>query len=428
MERHVPYKEMNAKQKRIIERDIGTLFSPKALLSNFTIEDIKRLGIFHPTIRFEKKQLYLSNEGIEALRRLSNLIYSRKFFEGFVSKQDIINKVKECYEKWIERLQQPTGQEFTEEVIDSLFAIVKDYGFLILVEGLDLKDQNAIQLGSVRIQRSDRALMESVKFEGYLEFEPIYEMFKDGLWLIGQSRGSVDIASENFDHRAFLTIGIIAVYGSILYQGAIWRSRVRAVTSPLEHRKAVASLRWEVGGKNPSLRRNWGKEQELSLNSVSIAYLTKECFLEQLASLPDKNNRSDLEDAIIRSLYWFADAYRDRNHIMQFIKLWSCAECFFTIEKEEIAELNAKGIASILAFAGYQIIEPQEYPKFKGRVKRSYDLRSKALHRAKFRHIETSDLNDLSFWIAWVIISMVALSERGYKTLQQVHEQITQLD
>jgi hypothetical protein len=119
---------------------------------------------------------------------------------------------------------------------------------------------------------------------------------------------------------------------------------------------------------------------------------------------------------------------------MQFIKLWSCAECFFSVkekrttESEEITELNARGIASVLVFAGYQIVSHQEYSAFKRRVKHLYRLRSKAVHRAKFGHIETADLDDLSHWIAWVIISMVALSERGYETLQQVYEQTSRLD
>jgi hypothetical protein len=94
----------------------------------------------------------------------------------------------------------------------------------------------------------------------------------------------------------------------------------------------------------------------LPLNAESVAYLTNECFLRQMASLPDRKDRTEVQDAIIHALYWFADAYGDRNPTMQFVKLWSCAECFFAIEKEEVTELNAKGIAAILAFAGFRVV------------------------------------------------------------------------
>lgn len=124
----------------------------------------------------------------------------------------------------------------------------------------------------------------------------------------------------------------------------------------------------------------------------------------------------------------FADAYKDRNPTMQFVKLWSCAECFFAIEKDGVTELNAQGIAAVLTFGGYRIVEPRNYGSFKKRLKKMYKLRSKAVHRAKFGHIEFADLNDFSRWTAWLIFSMVALSEKGYKTLRQVRERTVRLD
>ena len=425
---------MTPKQKRIVERDVETLFSVRAFLSNPTFEDLKRLSPFHPNITSGQATLFLSDKGLVALQRLTSLTSSLTLLAGSVSERDINAQTFRSYKSWIKRNLQPTGQELMEDIVNSLLGIVKDYEFLIQIEGIDLKGQNILNLGSVRIQRSDRALLENVKFEGQLELDTIYEQIKDSFWLIGQSKGSPDIASERFEFRAALTIGILAVCGAVLFKGAIWRSRVRAVTSPLENRQAVVSLRWEVGGDNPSYSRSWGAEQDLPLGPESISYLTEVCFLDQLASLPDRENRNELQDAIVRALYWFAEAYRDRNPTMQFIKLWSCAECFFSVEEkgttecQKLTELNARGIASVLAFAGYQIVSPQEYPAFKRRVKHLYGLRSKAVHRAKFGHVEIADLDDLSHWVAWVIISMVALSERGYEKLGQVYEQTSRLD
>jgi hypothetical protein len=113
---------------------------------------------------------------------------------------------------------------------------------------------------------------------------------------------------------------------------------------------------------------------------------------------------------------------------MQFVKLWTCAECFFAIDKDGVTDSNARGFATILVFAGFKIVDVKDYPDFKRRVKGLYDLRSKALHRASFGHIQTNDLDDLSYWIAWLIISMVSLSERGYRTLRQIHELVARLD
>ena len=148
----------------------------------------------------------------------------------------------ESYNIWIESLLQPTGQEFTEGVTDALLAKVNDYEFLIQVEGIDLGDQDILNLGSVRIQRCNPTLLDKVKFGGILDGTSVYELFKDSLWLIGASSGSADIALEQFEYRAVITVGLLAVCGAVLYRGAIWRSRVRAVSSPLEHRKATSLL------------------------------------------------------------------------------------------------------------------------------------------------------------------------------------------
>jgi hypothetical protein len=64
---------------------------------------------------------------------------------------------------------------------------------------------------------------------------------------------------------------------------------------------------------------------------------------------------------------------------MQFVKLWSCIECFFAITDEKITEANAKGIAAILVFGGYQVIAVDKYADTKRRVKQLYKLRSTAL-------------------------------------------------
>jgi Apea-like HEPN len=345
-----------------------------------------------------------------------------------VSRREVYAEVLAAYKGLVEKLLQPTGQEFIESVADALVATVKNYEFLIRIEGLDLGDQDVLELGSYRIQRESRALLESIKFEGALDLDSIYAQFKEGLWLVGSSRGGNDVAVDQFEHRVSITVGLLAICGALRYKGAIWRSRVRAVISPLENRSTVLILRWERGGENPSLTRRWGSEQDLTLDSTSVAYLTNACFLKQLASLPDREDRTDLQDAIIRSVYWFADAYRDPNKTMKFIKLWSCAECFFAIDKEEVTELNAKGLAAVLTFAGFNISDVKEYAGFKNRIKRLYGLRSEAIHQASFGHIQTTDLNDLSVWIAWLIISMVFLSERGYRTLRQIQEQVSRLD
>jgi hypothetical protein len=47
-------------------------------------------------------------------------------------------------------------------------------------------------------------LLDKVKFGGLLNRTSIYEQFKDGLWLFDASRGSADVALEQFEYRTMI--------------------------------------------------------------------------------------------------------------------------------------------------------------------------------------------------------------------------------
>jgi hypothetical protein len=414
---------MDTKQKRIIDRDVGTLFSKRALPVRPTLEEWTE----NPTIRTERGDRPLSTGALAALRRVTSLIAEIAEIRNSCSPKEVAEEVFERYSKWILSSRQPTGQEFTKDVVDALRAKVKVHELLIAIEGIDLIDQEAIDLGSMRISKADRKLLEGVELGGILSFDWVLGLFKDKLWLTGSSEGSPCVAVRRFEHRATLTVGLLAVCGALLYKGAIWRSHVRLASSP-STKAEWSVLCWEQGGAEPRLINSGEGKQDLPLSAESVAYLRRVCFLDRVVALLDESERTEVQDAIVRALYWFGDAHGDRNPVMRFIKLWTCVECFFAIEDVEITEANARGITTLLTFVGYGIVEPKDYLKFKRRLKALYGLRSKAIHRAEFDLVENADLEEFSHWVAWMIVSMVALAERGYRTLADVKKQVLRLD
>lgn len=327
-----------------------------------------------------------------------------------------------------ERGFEPTGEEFAADVVERLAPLIKDYEFLIPIEGLYIGDQESVDLGTMRIQPSDRALIEATKFGEFVDPTIVYEQLKDKLWMLGKATGSPDVARDLFEERVTLTVGILAVCGAVLYGGAVRRSRIRPIMGPFDSRKPAVMLRWEVGGDNPVISHSGGGIQDLPFDAEQFKYLRDVCQLIEMTALIVDQSRSELGEAIVRALYWFADAHADRSHTMRFTKLWSCAESFFSLEKEQVTELNVSGIASILVFSGFQIVEFKDYGTAKKRLKALYNLRSRALHRAEYDQITASDIDELSHWIAWVIISMMTLTKQGYRTLAQIREQCARLD
>ena len=74
------------------------------------------------------------------------------------------------------------------------------------------------------------------------------------------------------------------------------------------------------------------------MDGESVASLRRVCFLDRIIALLEQEQRTVVQDAIVRSLYWFGDAHGDTNPFMRFTNLWTCVECFFAIEETEITE------------------------------------------------------------------------------------------
>jgi hypothetical protein len=252
----MPYDELKPKTRRIVESDLETLFSPRALLPA-EIETIKALGklALFRELNYKGHSLFLSDDGASALRRLTSAIFEMPSIADVVSETEVATEVKEQYNDWLEKHLQPDGDEFVTKVAEALLAKVSEYHFLIRLDGLDLMDQESLDLGAIRIQKPDEALLDTVKFGGLLDKEQVSKQFEGGLWLVGKSRGGPDVALDRFELQVTLTVGLLAVCGAILYEGAIWRSRVQPMLFPTEGKTPATLLTWERDGDHTSLSR-----------------------------------------------------------------------------------------------------------------------------------------------------------------------------
>src|SRR5713226_2561525 len=129
------YAQLSPKQKRIIERDIETLYKPGALLGNSKLEEIKKLDVFHPTVKIGRGLLFLSEAGLSAVRRIGDVLSTLPEFNGSVSQSEIDNEILKYYNLLLSQYLQPTGDELAQGVGDALAAKVKEYEFLALIEG-----------------------------------------------------------------------------------------------------------------------------------------------------------------------------------------------------------------------------------------------------------------------------------------------------
>jgi hypothetical protein len=134
---------MTPKEKRTTERDVSTLFSSRAFPGRPTVEEWTE----NPTVKTERGDRPLSTVGLAALRRLTSLISDIPEVRDACSPKEIAEEVFERYDTWVLSSRQPSGQEFTDDVLRALRAKVKVHELLIAIEGRSLRSalQNPVE-------------------------------------------------------------------------------------------------------------------------------------------------------------------------------------------------------------------------------------------------------------------------------------------
>ena len=146
-----------------------------------------------------------------------------------------------------------------------------------------------------------------------------------------------------------------------------------------------------------------------------------------LGKLIEKKDKTKLEKIITTAIYWYGEAYKDKNNDSKYIKLWSAAECFFPTNKNKRTQLNAKNISTLMVCGGYGYITPDEYDNLKRKIVRYYELRSNILHKGEYGHVDSPSLEHFSVIVAYVILTTVSLTCLGYTTIEQALKEIDRL-
>ena len=135
-------------------------------------------------------------------------------------------------------------------------------------------------------------------------------------------------------------------------------------------------------------------------------------------NIVENREQSEVARAISKLIFWYSDAHRDSEPVMKFVKYWSCVEVFFSFENEDITHSVSSGLTSMLVFGGFQFVELSDYSELKAEIKHFYAYRSRAVHGASHDHITEGTVARFGQLVAWMIVTVVALTERGYTTLE----------
>ncbi|MCL5060559.1 MAG: HEPN domain-containing protein [Candidatus Thermoplasmatota archaeon] len=317
-----------------------------------------------------------------------------------------------------------------QAIADLVAQEVDDHTFAVPLLGIELAGVDSFALGAVTILRMSVDVLNSagVKHD-HADVPHLLELNKHYLWLIGSTRGTPSAAQKRFSEQATLAVGMLAITAASMHEWGASTFRIGIVMTPEEATGRSVWFSWHERGRGLITHYAFPSGQLFPVNTALGDESDMVRMIFHAFAILQASDRTQLEDAIARAVYWYSDAHRDPVLVMKLVKYWSCVEAFFSFEKDEvITHAVAAGLASILVFGGFQFVPPSGYSALKKQIVDLYSLRSRAVHQGSHQHTTEHQIAQFSQWVAWMIINMVGLVEQGYTTLKEVKAQTDRLD
>lgn len=407
------------------------LFSAKSLLFPKLLSDIPIEQYFMRELRLTgNRTVFLTDSGYEHFRTVVDVIDRADFFNGMAEFSDIWNAWKKVVEKWLsDDLMPERADEVVQAIADLVAQNVDDHVFAVPLFGIGLDGVNSFALREMTILRMSVDALDSAGVEHeHADVRHLLELNKDYLWLKGTTRGTPSVAQQRFSEQATLTVGMLAITAASMHEWGASGFRIGVVMTPEEAIGRSVWFSWHEKERSLTTHYASPKGQQLPVNKALGDESDIVRIIYRGLAILQASDRTELDEAIARAVYWYSDAHRDPVPVMKLVKYWSCVEAFFSFENEEITHAVSAGLASILVFGSFRFVPPSEYSTLKKQIADLYALRSRAVHRGYHQHTTERDIAQFSQWVAWMIISMVELVEQGYTTLKEVKTQTDRLD
>ncbi len=415
------------KEKRIIDRELKTIFSKKGVFLPITSEDFKNINFLSPRFNFNNKEVYFSKSGEESILRICDIIYNRGYYHELINYNDAYQNIINEIEKWFSYDLELNSDNFISGLNKRLGLIIKNYNFACKVSGIKFDGISSLLIGGKELKIYDSDIIKDMVVRDTLK-ESINKDYFEKLIIIGKESGSESVAIEKFYHNSEIVLSLLRLYSCAIDGIAINKIDISLINNKTKLYGPSSCIYWDDIEDDLKFIRYFRKNQDFEINDELLNYLNEYMFFKEFSEIIDKEERNELEDAVIKSIYWIGEAQKEHSNSSSWIKLWSALECYFTLGTDEITEKNARGISAMLVFGGFKHPEYDDYGLVKNKIKKYYKLRSKVVHHAEYLHIDDKDMKDMAFMAAWVVINMVALTTRGYTKLSQISEQAERLD
>lgn len=423
---------LTEKRKRTLLFVAQRLCSWKALIIPKSINDIPLEQYFTRELHLkENRTVFLSDFGYEQFRTVVEILAQADLFDGLAEYSDIWSASRKVLEMCLSDGVQPeSANELIQAVAKVVEPDVDDYTYIVPIFGISLDDTETLSLGKMTVLHMSSDVLDLAGIEhSHTDIPRLLELNKGYLWLKGTTRGTPNVARRAFSEQATLTVGMLAIAAASLYECGATRFRIGTVMSTEEAIGRSVWFSWRERDRSLATSYAFPSAQLLPVNKIFDDESDLGRLIHRSFEVIQKQDKTELEEAIARAAYWYSDAHRDPVGVMQLVKYWSCVEAFFSFEKDEpITHAVSTGLASILVFGGFRFVPVSEYVEIKRKIVDLYDLRSQAVHGGVHHHTTERDIAQFSQWVAWMIVSMLALLDLGYTALKEVKTQTERLN
>lgn len=419
---------LTPKQLRTVDYQCRLLFGAKGFEPT-TLEAAKRLGqeyLWHEFRLPGHRSVLLTAQGRAAFEAICAELKSVELV-AFTEPHDATNALRAVIGELLAEGQMPeNATELVGLVTAHLQASCQTFWQVVPVHGLELEGVASIPLGCVTLEQPtiQRLEQRGAKFSGTSTLE---DMIGPGPCLVGSVYGSEAFARREFKFRTEVVIGVLSAVAAVCFQDGATPFRITTESRAAGVRAARRGLSWQAEDPGVSWSRTVMEHQNLRIDAEMAAFLQQAPYVAHALALAARSDLSELERALIRGLFWFADAQQDTLRVMQLVKYWSCAEVIFSGDGTGITKAVSEGVAAVLV-GGVQQEPPERYKSLVSELVTLYELRCKAVHDARHDHVSFQDVASLSRWTAWMLLGVAGLvREQGYTGAEEVRQQAVRL-
>lgn len=411
------FANLSAKDSRTALRAIQQLFSIKGFQSvdkeffkkNDLIEFLRR----QIRINGKSTSVLKTDSAVLAQKTITSIFYNSLQEKNACVYSDVYSAINDVYEELLSKSLVP---ESTAELIDlvseKLRAQIKDRTFAVAIRGVKFEDCSELDVCHIKLVSDISETLQS-KFP---EFEKDLPTQRSHLLLsrpclIGTYKGTLKATTQWFENQTSLYAALLAIFAGDMYETGAFGFYIE----PLLRHSPAGSLyvNWAVDSSSMSHTHSFVNGKSFLISKRVHEILDAPGPFSHALTLFQKENLSDIEDMVCRSVYWYGDAHRDPVNVMQFIKYWSCIECLVGSDSNAITESLALGLVALLTFGSFPRMEKNDWESNISTTKRLYKLRSRAVHKASYNHITEADVILMSKWAAGLILNVVYLSASG---------------